>query len=364
MKRFAAVLCLLGAVWCAPQFGWGAVDLVWHPEYQVARVGDTVRVGLYARSDSGSSHAISAIDAIVLHDPYALEFQNLVTDGAPYNWLRDGFFTPSPNDINITIDDGDMLYTAWAQLGVPAYARPGGLLCTTYVFVARTPACAVVISTPASYGTKAKTRVLDGTVPNKEVTGALGSARVMIVEQGVMTSVAEVKQLPDGSFAEIAGPVVTRAFPASGYFYVEDYDRAAGIKVTCAAAQVPAEGTTPTVQGTIRTVDGERVLEAGSVWVGFGCVPAPVPKPLGMMCRAVSQGLSPQGLLVTLRGRATSVGSDSFVLNDGSEQGVRVELHGATPPTQNTYVSVTGAMGADTSGPLLRVNSDGDINEH
>ena len=348
------LMVLGGSVDSAP----AAVSLEWHPAYLVVRVGDPVNLGLYAKSDSGSDWPISAMDVIAFHDPACLRFHNLTSEKAPYNWFLDGFFSPSPDNLNDDLGDGQMLYTAWAQLGIPAMATPKGLLVTTFQFSAETETRRTYVTIPATYGSLARTRVFDGTIPNFDVTGRLGSAGIMIVPTGFLTSVAQAKALGDESVFDLAGPIVTRAF--GSYFYLEDYDRTAGIRVNCDPSQLPAEGTTPAVSGIIRTIHGERVIDEAVISSGM---PLDIPGPIAMNLRAVRTGLNPQGLLIRVAGRVTSVseGDQTFTLRDGAELVLRVELHGVSAPADGSFAAVTGALGADDSGPLLRVNRALDI---
>lgn len=168
----------------------------------------------------------------------------------------------------------------------------------------------------------------------------------------VIASAAQARTLPEGTVVALSGPVVTRAF--STFFYVENPNFASAIRVNCASGQAPAaENTAPTVTGVIRVVDGERAIDQASVVPGgSGSV-----SPLGMPGRAITSGLIPQGMLVKLFGRATvaSPTATSFTLNDGSPQSLPVELYGVQPPADGDYIAVTGALGANLDGPVLRV---------
>jgi len=167
----------------------------------------------------------------------------------------------------------------------------------------------------------------------------------------VIDSAAQVRTLPVDTVVELSGPVVTRSF--NTFFYMENRNRAAGIRINCAVGQTPAaEGTAPTVRGVIRIVDGERAIdEATVVPGGTGSVLA-----FGMNCRAVRTGLIPQALFVKLWGRA-HVTPTSFTLNDGSPEAVSVQLYGVAPPADadGHYFAVTGVLGANLGGPVLRV---------
>jgi len=364
MKHLVLAIVLILA---AAPFAQPAVDMTWRPAYQVVHEGDSVEVGIVLVNDSVNTQPISALDAIIFYDPDYLGFYDLVSAGAPYDWFLDGFFSPSTDGINDNIDDGDMLYTAYAQLGIPAYVTKSGLLVTTFRFFALQPACKTVIAMPPTYGTWGKTRVFDGTIPNIEVTGKLGQAVIKIVRSGVLTSVAEAKRLADGSPAfELEGPIVTRTF--DNFFYVEDFDRAAGIRVNCDPSKLPAEGAAPLIVGTISTsADGERVINA--VNVGQGC-PVPMPNALGMNVRATKIGLSSVGLLVCVSGRVAAVDPDGggFTIRDGSflptgeEVTIKVKLYcGTSAPELGKFVTVRGAMGIDSDGKVLRVGKQSDI---
>lgn len=332
----------------------GAVNLEWRSADLRVHVGDTVSVGLYAVSDSGSDWPISAMEVIVLNDAAYLKFTGITAAGAPYQWLYSGFRPDAPDNLNKKLYDGGMMYSAWAQLGQTAAATPGGLLVTTFQFVAQSPVSSTSVTVPRTYATSARTCVFDGTVPNLDVTGQLGSARVTIAPVGALTSVVEAKALPDGSTAEIWGVPVTRTYET--YFYIEDSDRTAGIRVNCLPGQVPALGTAPIVRGTIVTALGERALDNVTVTPGAEVLS---PKPLGMNCESLRRGLNPQGLLVRISGKANVEipGSPAFVLQDGSLQEINVELHGVTAPRDEQYIVVTGVLSADSSGPVLRVSN-------
>lgn len=175
----------------------------------------------------------------------------------------------------------------------------------------------------------------------------------------IVSGVGAAKQLPDGTQFELAGAVVTRAFGT--FFYVEAANRVAGIRVNCISTQpAPAQGTAPCIIGTIRTIDGERVIDQA---VTYGQNPLPIPGALCMVTRSTVGGLSPVGLLVRLAGGANvpSPTATVFTLNDGSGLTVRVQLYGVAAPQNGKFVTVSGALGADTTGPILRVNSSDTI---
>ena len=170
----------------------------------------------------------------------------------------------------------------------------------------------------------------------------------------IVSGVGAAKQLPDGAQFELAGAVVTRAFGT--FFYVEDANRVAGIRVDCISTQpAPTQGTAPYIIGTIKTTtNGERVIDQA---VTYGQNQLTIPGALCVVARSISSGLSPMGLLVKLAGRASVSSPTVFTLNDGSGLTVRVQLSGIGAPEDGRFVSVSGALGADITGPILRVNS-------
>lgn len=70
-------------------------------------------------------------------------------------------------------------------------------------------------------------------------------------------SVAQVKALPDGTWAMISGKTVTAVYADS--FYIQEADRTEGIRVL--STVVPAEADAPELVGMLSTVAGERVLD-------------------------------------------------------------------------------------------------------
>lgn len=340
--------------------GAAGVDIVLKPTFQVVHVGESANLGLYAISSNENDWPISGMDVVVLYDPVRLHFYNLTSMGAPYNWLRDGFFWPSPDNINDDLSDGQMMYTAWAQLGVPAVATKNGLLVTTFQFRAQVEGCGEYVAVAPAWGTSAATRVFDGTTPNHDVTGNLGVAKILVVSPGVLTSVAQAKAFPDESTIQIGGPIVTKTY--GSYFYIENLDRASGIRVNSVQLP-PAPGTVALVFGTLRTINGERVIDEAIVTESCTMT---VPRALAMTCYSATSGLSPVGLLVKIAGKVVSVSpsEDTFILADGSRQGVRVELHEVAAPSVGAFVAVVGVLGSDTSGPIVRTNGPVDIQSY
>ncbi len=174
-----------------------------------------------------------------------------------------------------------------------------------------------------------------------------------------MPSVSYVRQLPDGEEVKLSGQVVTAGTDQlSGCFYIQDANRAAGIKVV--TSETVFEGSVVEVTGKLRTVDGERQIDAWTV--DILPVSGTAPKPLGMAIKwlggtqpegfALGRGPNNVGLLVRVAGKVTDVDADSFYVEDGSimlAQGgyspVRALVMcpaGVAPPEDGTMVAVTG----------------------
>jgi len=157
------------------------VNLEWRPLQQSVTVGSPVAIALYAVSDSAVPQLISAMDVIVEWDPAYLQYVQL-GDPQPY-WLADGFFDGSPDDLNENLQDGSAMYTAWANLGESVAVPQEGLLCVEFEFLALASTSSTLVRILPTFGQVAMTQVLDGTSPNLDVKGTLGSADVAIVPE-------------------------------------------------------------------------------------------------------------------------------------------------------------------------------------
>ncbi|MDH7602787.1 MAG: Ig-like domain-containing protein [Armatimonadota bacterium] len=174
-------------------------------------------------------------------------------------------------------------------------------------------------------------------------------------------SITNARSKPNGSLVSVRRKVVTASF--GSYFYIEEPNRTAGIKVTNATA-APAVGTVVNVAGTLNTLNGEREISATSVTeVGSAEVPEPVGLtnknlgggPAGPYTPGVYGSLGPNnvGLLVRCWGKVRAVvGTYYMYIDDGSRlrdgygyEGIRIDISGLTgwtPPSIGKYVGVTG----------------------
>jgi hypothetical protein len=170
-------------------------------------------------------------------------------------------------------------------------------------------------------------------------------------------TVAAARALSVGTTLELpAGPVVTRSL--GDFLYVEDSSRAAGIMVLPDPVAAVAEGSVVTIIGTLDTLAGELVIDNAYV---TATVAGAIPNALGMIGRSANTNLA-QGLLVRLWGAATVPlgATDAFSVDDGS-CALGVKLYGVALPPDGAMVCVTGVLGHDVSGPIVRVNHPSDL---
>ncbi len=192
-----------------------------------------------------------------------------------------------------------------------------------------------------------------------------------------------MKSLPDGALVALADPkaaTVSNATFADRSFYIEELDRASGIKVVPDTVLPPvALGDRITLSGTMATeVSGERVIRAGSIDSRTAGQPV---KPLGMSGKSMAAkvGLSPRGLLARMSGWVTYRSADgsciyvddgSRVLDGSGNIGTRVALDGLVLPLgvslgRDQFVTVTGLIGAfkdgSASGAVMHVRGGSDI---
>ena len=180
-------------------------------------------------------------------------------------------------------------------------------------------------------------------------------------------SPTQAKSLSDGALVAATGLISTANL--TGLFYLERPDRASGIGILGSRS---GTGKLVTVEGTMATVDGERLISAYNVIEGASAaVPAALfmnlrdlgGGPLGLqMGTAGGWGLNNIGLLVECVGYVTGVGSDYFQM----DAGVRVLVPaGVTLPAVNSLVAVTGISACYQDEAelkrLVRLRGDGDV---
>lgn len=163
------------------------IDLEFRPLNQIVFVGDTVNIGLYARSaDAIDPQTMAAANVIFGWDNSFLRLIGIDDTGGP--GLGTSWFVP--NDIfqineNSPPQDGDAFYEGTADLNAGPISVPTtGLLLTTFQFEALAPTPLTPVDIQTSAGTPtAFTQVFFGDVPNTDITGNLFGASVTIVPE-------------------------------------------------------------------------------------------------------------------------------------------------------------------------------------
>ena len=166
-------------------------------------------------------------------------------------------------------------------------------------------------------------------------------------------SIGNAKLLANGQVVEIESVVVTAVKP--GFFYVEQPDRSAGIRVQ--SAYTPSVGSSLLVIGTMAAnVDGERYVAASFLTEGPG---QPV-SPVAVSCSELGggnfgdietggqigvdggEGLNNVGLLVSISGAFAIVDESTFTIDDGSGAHVWCESPGGRLNSSWLRVRATG----------------------
>lgn len=200
---------------------------------------------------------------------------------------------------------------------------------------------------------------------------------------------AQVEELADSTVVDVTG-TVTAVFPSESCIYIQDADRASGVRVSTTSTgfgvgdRVSVTGTMGTYRPDGLTRSERQIVATGVSKLSSGVPPAP----LGMNCRSVggaARGLMPgvkggngannMGLLVKVAGKVTlKVGSYIYV-DDGSSiediwgrVGVMVQCPDTSiPVSAGSIVRVTGVVrGSIPSGwtenrRLITVRSYADI---
>jgi hypothetical protein len=178
------------------------------------------------------------------------------------------------------------------------------------------------------------------------------------------SSVVAVKSAEIGTPVVLSGSGFCVSGPYSGFFYVEDFNRAAGIKVV--SPTYVAVGNLVNVTGTVKSADGEKYIDATSVVPDSSSFDV---RPLGMHNRGhgTGPGLSDIGLLMRIWGVATWVSGDytCFYVDDGSgvsyesgRTGIKVSSADFYTPAPGDYVACTGVASMDPGGiPVIRMRT-------
>ncbi|MCE5200062.1 MAG: C25 family cysteine peptidase [Armatimonadota bacterium] len=194
------------------------------------------------------------------------------------------------------------------------------------------------------------------------VTSEIGASEPVRIVQ-TCPNLAQAKLLADGTWVRITG-LKCSTMGEGPECFVEDSNRASGIKTTGEWAFLPylQQGTTTDLFGCMASQGDMRIISNAEFMPSLTGAPI---RPIGMpnkhvggsslVCPnrtpAVAQEGSPWstgpnnvGMLVSVWGRVTWSGSNSFTITDGSlPYGLTIECHNSTtPPSATHYVKVTG----------------------
>lgn len=192
---------------------------------------------------------------------------------------------------------------------------------------------------------------------------SVASSDGITVAQAV-ASVGAAKALVDGSAVSLSGVMVSASFPSMGAYWVQDINRASGLRIASSSSYTP--GRLLTVTGVLHIADGERYLSDVEEQAG---AQGSAPLALGMKNASIggealnlntpgvdgSVGAYNVGLLVMAWGRVNSVSPGAFYLDDGSAvtdgvgQGVRI-TGAAGALSEGDYAAVTGPSSTFASG--------------
>jgi len=163
-------------------------------------------------------------------------------------------------------------------------------------------------------------------------------------------SIGAAKSKPVGQEVSLRAKAVTASF--DGFFYIEEADRSAGMKVVGSATA----GRMVDVIGVVVDDGGERAIAQACVVEGGE---GSVPRPVGLSTRSACSPL-PVGLLVACWGAVESVDpiSNSFTISDGGPRSLKVYWSDGEAPLKGSHVRIAGALGAEMAAggrvPVLR----------
>ncbi len=184
----------------------------------------------------------------------------------------------------------------------------------------------------------------------------------------VEVSISQAKQLADQTAVRLLDVSVTAV--NSGFYYVEERDRASAVRVQGSATL----GDVVNITGTLTTVEGERAVGANQTTVIGRWRPQPLfmnGTALGGSANGLSGGvlngvgLNNIAMLVKTTGKVLSSilegGFRTLTINDGSKDNVVVTGVPAATLPNGTIVSVSGisSIRTDTAGAKRRIRMTG-----
>lgn len=144
------------------------VDLRLVPEADPVALGSPVRMRLVATTEApGETQEVAVIEVIVHWDPAHLGTISADPTGAQA-WLTAGFL-PNLDGINLSLSDGDAVFTALSSTGGGAVVTYAGMLVTTFVFPTLAPGADTPVVIVEQQGNLTRTHVFAPSPPQTEV---------------------------------------------------------------------------------------------------------------------------------------------------------------------------------------------------
>lgn len=169
-----------------------------------------------------------------------------------------------------------------------------------------------------------------------------------------LDSCREVRLQGDGDRVALVNKVVSRVY--DGYFYVQDADRAGGIRIDSARRLRP--GDVVSVQGLVSRVAGEKVITPKYLSLSRSA-----PKPVFVTSPTLwGEGLDVKGLLVKAYVTVgTDQGDGTYTATDDAGKTILIQTNGLSMPAQGTNAAIA-AVASDSGGvPLLLLARAQDI---
>jgi|GEM_PF-3559758 len=141
----------------------GVVDMAQSPLAQSVPIGVTVNVKIVVNSPTPGGQAWDSLDAVIAWDPTRLKLLGSTQVGAGAFFFLTGFF-PDPDGVNVSLIDGNAIFTALGPPGsqIIAPPAPAQLVVTTLQFLALAPTPATPVDFLPTIGVFGQTRVLLG----------------------------------------------------------------------------------------------------------------------------------------------------------------------------------------------------------
>lgn len=200
---------------------------------------------------------------------------------------------------------------------------------------------------------------LDYTMMLPEDYNIVGFDDVYLGSANTSGKIASISKMADGMHVGVFGQISTTSTDdMSGALYAEESDRTDAIKIQ--TDQTIARGQIISATGTLKTINGEKVIVADSAGT-MG--PGVMPKPLGMRPGQIaSQMIDNTCILIRTWGEVVSTGSGYVVISDGDGW---VKVYTSKSLSVGQFVRVTGVISTELNGgqivPVVKCRDTQDV---